>query len=98
MPVVQMPDGANVQFPDAMPPDQIRSLIAQKFPDIAPTQAPQQQAGIGRTAFDQGMQGATFGFADEIQDRLGAGLASLATGEKYSDLLSEARNMSKERM
>jgi hypothetical protein len=35
MPIVQMPDGAHVQFPDNMPPDQIRSLILQKFPDAA---------------------------------------------------------------
>lgn len=36
MPVVQMPDGANVSFPDDMPPDQIKELIAKKFPqDVA---------------------------------------------------------------
>jgi hypothetical protein len=33
MPIVKMPDGANVSFPDNMPPDQIRSMILQKFPD-----------------------------------------------------------------
>ena len=33
MPIVQMPDGAHVQFPDEMPPDQIRALILQKFPN-----------------------------------------------------------------
>lgn len=35
MPVVRMPDGVQVRFPDDMPPDQIRSLILQKFPDAA---------------------------------------------------------------
>ena len=35
MPVVAMPDGANVQFPDDMPPDQIKSLILQKFPQLS---------------------------------------------------------------
>lgn len=36
MAIVQMPDGTNVRFPDNMPPDQIRSLIAKKFPqDVA---------------------------------------------------------------
>jgi hypothetical protein len=33
MPVVAMPDGAQVSFPDEMPPDQIRSMILQKFPN-----------------------------------------------------------------
>jgi hypothetical protein len=33
MPIVAMPDGARVSFPDDMPADQIRSLILQKFPD-----------------------------------------------------------------
>lgn len=35
MPVVRMPDGTQVSFPDEMPADQIRSLIQQKFPDAA---------------------------------------------------------------
>ena len=35
MPIVAMPDGVNVQFPDDMPKEQIRSLILQKFPDAA---------------------------------------------------------------
>ncbi|WP_455296462.1 hypothetical protein [Brucella pituitosa] len=40
MPVVKMPDGTQVRFPDEMPPDQIRSMIVSKFPDVA-AQAPQ---------------------------------------------------------
>lgn len=55
------------------------------------------KASIGRTALEQGLQGATFGFADELTDRLGAGIASVATGEKYSDLLKEARANTKTR-
>jgi hypothetical protein len=35
MPIVAMPDGVQVQFPDDMPKEQIRSLILQKFPDAA---------------------------------------------------------------
>lgn len=35
MPIVGMPDGTKVQFPDDMPADQIRSLILQKFPNAA---------------------------------------------------------------
>lgn len=63
----------------------------------APKQQPSQQS-IGRTALDQGLQGATFGFADEATDRIGAGIASLATDENYGDLLNEARGISQERM
>ena len=36
MPIVGMPNGDQVSFPDNMPPDQIKSLIAKKFPnDVA---------------------------------------------------------------
>ncbi|MFI3905660.1 hypothetical protein [Ochrobactrum sp. S1502_03] len=33
MPVVKMPDGTNVRFPDDMPHEQIREMISSKFPD-----------------------------------------------------------------
>jgi len=39
MPVVTMPNGDLVSFPDDVPADQIRSLILQKFPDAAKTAA-----------------------------------------------------------
>lgn len=70
MPVVAMPDGVNVQFPDDMPPEQIASLIAQKHRQVAtqaltlgqgqPDQAPsdtyeQAQSDIGnKVPFWQG--------------------------------------------
>jgi hypothetical protein len=41
MTVVAMPDGTQVAFPDGMPPDQIRSMILQKFPDAGKPAAPQ---------------------------------------------------------
>lgn len=64
----------------------------QQAPEVmeAPQKIPQEE-GLGRTALEQGIQGATFGFGDEIADRLGAGIASLATDDAYSDLLNEAR-------
>lgn len=62
------------------------------------SQAPAQEIGVGRTLLDQGMQGATFGFGDEISDRLGAGMASLYTGENYGDLLKEARGQTQTRL
>lgn len=42
MPDVKMPDGTMVRFPDDMPPDQIRGMIAQKFPDAVKGLAPPQ--------------------------------------------------------
>lgn len=36
MPIVKMPDGTQVQFPDDMPREQIRDMIASKFPDVVP--------------------------------------------------------------
>ena len=35
MPVVKMPDGTQVQFPDDMPSEQIKGMIASKFPEVA---------------------------------------------------------------
>lgn len=39
MPIVKMPDGTQVRFPDEMPSEQIRGMIASKFPDAAPQSA-----------------------------------------------------------
>jgi hypothetical protein len=36
MPIVKMPDGTQVQFPDNMPSEQIKGMIASKFPDAVP--------------------------------------------------------------
>lgn len=36
MPIVAMPDGTQVNFPDEMPPEQIKGMIASKFPDSVP--------------------------------------------------------------
>lgn len=40
MPIVKMPDGTQVRFPDEMPREQIRDMIASKFPDVATQAAP----------------------------------------------------------
>lgn len=36
MPIVKMPDGVQVQFPDTMPADEIKGIIAAKFPESVP--------------------------------------------------------------
>ena len=43
MPIVAMPDGTRVTFPDDMPGEDIRTLITQKFPDAAKPSAPAQE-------------------------------------------------------
>lgn len=58
---------------------------------VQPAQAPEPQEGIPRTALEQGLQGATFGFSDEISNLIGAGIASVATDEDFSSLLAEAK-------
>lgn len=69
-------------------------------PQQTASQSPKQKESLGRTVFDQSMQGATFGFADDISDRLGVLLATaikdpkaLITGEITDpSLLEEAAN------
>src|SRR5690554_7522441 len=46
MPIVKMPDGTQVRFPDDMPREQIRDMIASKFPDAAKS-APAVNADAG---------------------------------------------------
>src|SRR6478752_3772645 len=49
MPIVAMPNGDQVQFPDDMPKDQIRSLILSKFPDAGKqAAAPADDHGLAR--------------------------------------------------
>lgn len=65
------------------------------------------QVGDARTALDQTMQGATFGYADEAMDAIGALGAGaymkafkpeLMDGKNVGDLYNEARDNSKERL
>lgn len=83
-------------------PELLAQLNGKKVTDPAilaqlnQVKAPIEKESFAETAFDQGLQGATFGFADEITDRIGAGIASLATDQSYRDLLKEARQLTKE--
>lgn len=110
MPVArfEMPDGKIGRFevPEGTTPEQAQSLIEEFVNGQQPPSEPQDQGYIpeepglkdyARTGLDQGLQGATFGFSDEITDRLGAGGASLMTGIPYSELLKEARSTTQAR-
>lgn len=90
-----MPDGTDVDFGD-LPPDQIRSLIREKFPDAvggsaggatpanAATSAapPAEERG---SLMDPVMQGVTFGFADEIAGGFGGVMDWMGFGPKGSE-------------
>lgn len=80
MPIVKLPDGKNVQFPDDMPPEEIKALIANKFPDAVaqrvasrPEMASSLPGPLGdlqntSRAFQSGAtQGMTLGFGDELE-------------------------------
>lgn len=97
MPIVEV-NGQEIEFPDSMSQDAIKEVLRQKFPQPQQFPTPGPQEGWSRTALEQGLQGATFGFADELTNRLGALGASAVTGEDYGDLLQEAQEQSKMRM
>lgn len=42
MPIVKMPDGTQVRFPDDMPAEQIKGMIATKFPEAAAAAQPKE--------------------------------------------------------
>jgi hypothetical protein len=72
--------------------------LAEIDAEIARRQPARPMQPLGRTVLDQGVQGATFGFGDEVQDRIGAAIASLAGSGSYDDMLKEARGMSRDRL
>lgn len=100
MPIVKMPDGTQVRFPDEMPQEEIKGFISQKFPDISAskeTTVKQPRESLANTVFQQGMQGATFGFADEPMDVIGAAIASAADKDlSFGDAYKQARELTKE--
>ena len=57
-----------------------------------------QKQSVGRTLLDHSLNGIMAGWGDEVTDRIGAGIASLYTGEKYDDLLKDARLNSQQRL
>lgn len=81
MPIVKMPDGQDVSFPDDMPKEQIRSLIATKFPELAQAQPPEGIAASAGHAFGEGLANAV-PFGQKITSGLGA------VGAKAYDKLS----------
>jgi hypothetical protein len=65
MPVLRMPDGKQVRFPDEMSKDEIKGIIYKKFPELAPK--PEKQLSAGETATDA-LIGAGSGIAKAAVD------------------------------
>lgn len=86
MPNIQMPNGDVVAFPDEMPPDQIKTLISQKFPDIIKQK---QKVDTFDTVSDNALQGATFGLGNRAAAGLAAGALSLADKRPFMDTVGE---------
>jgi hypothetical protein len=105
MPIVKMPNGDQVSFPDDMPKEQIRDMIAKKFPVEAARasmskQSQSLQGSFGKPKEERGnftdpmRQGVTFGFSDEIdgvKGGVGRVLQGGDFGQGYNDGVTEAR-------
>lgn len=95
--IAKMDAALGVGAPIGLTPERINEMDAALGASAQPQVQPEaQKPGLGGTVFDQGMQGATFGFADEVSDRLGAVWATLLrepkaliTGEITDPGLSE---------
>lgn len=86
------------QQPQQAAPDVLDILNnAGAYPDPVESQNV-SSPGVVKTAFDQGLQGATFGLGDKISDVIGAGIASGYTGGKFSDFLNQSRDQTKQDM
>jgi hypothetical protein len=96
MPNVQMPNGDIVAFPDDMPREQIKSMIATKFPDMVPKPAP--KVDMFDTVADNALQGATFGLGNRASAGLAALVQSGINGGSIEDNYKKAREVGSQRL
>lgn len=90
MPIVAMPDGQHVSFPDDMPKEQIKGLIAAKFPQPQP-----KETGGAGAAFGEGLAG-SIPFGNVITSGMGAGIAKLGGAEgSLQELYDQAQENTK---
>jgi hypothetical protein len=100
MPVVAMPDGTRVSFPDGMTPDVIRGMIAEKFPDAVrggrPADFEERFAAVG--PYDPNPEARDQGLSRRQQMGAVEKAASPITEypEVYSRMNREARSMMSE--
>lgn len=107
---VKLEDGRIARFnvPEGTTPDEVVEFASNfNFDEEQQTatkpvsqsaRRPEKKEGIGRTALEQSLQGATFGLADEISNFVGAGIAAALTDEDFTDLLTEAQKRGEDRL
>lgn len=89
---VRLPDGRLIKnVPEGTTKSQLMARVEKLKEADKAALSPEQREGLGRTVLEQGLQGATFGFSDEISNIGGAAIASALTDESFSDMLSLAR-------
>lgn len=94
-----MPNGDIVEFPDDMPPEQIRGLISQKFPQNIPAQEPEMSRGeAAATTLTNPL-----GLGSRAKAGIAAGVAKGFGGEAtqdipYSDLYNEQLKIEQEKL
>lgn len=82
--------------PAPLSPDEENAIFGQPE-DLVPQQ---QKPSLGRTVLEQGLQGGTFGFADELSNRIAAAIAPLLPGgsalggQTYKDRLQSITEQS----
>jgi hypothetical protein len=105
-----MPDGTKVNFPDTMSREQIKGMIATKFPEVAqeevvPTGEPlsdfmrpmdKETSAIDAAAQGLG-QGVTFGFGDELQSMVAGAVGATSPELTYSEAYNQAKEMFRQR-
>ncbi len=81
MPNILMPDGVTVSFPDDMPKDQIKGMIAKKFPQLSKSPAEQEMAG--QAAALHSVAGAVGTVASPLNKAMGAVGGAIGKGMAY---------------
>ena len=104
MPIIKMPDGQDVSFPDDMPEGRIRSLIAQKFPkEREKINSIPRDINIPKGALDSfgalmtnsfigdELQGLGAGAAVAAQKMLGKDTGGLSIGDAYNMSMQDSQ-------
>jgi hypothetical protein len=93
MPIrVSTPGGASIEFPDGTPPDVITRTMQQAMGHQGQDAEQQPDASMLESAGRGALQGATFGFSDEIWGGLKGGYDTLANGGNFIDNYAHVRD------
>jgi hypothetical protein len=82
MPIVRMPDGKQVRFPDDMPSDEIKGIISKKYPDAFKAKEQEKPAASAADTATDALIGAGSGITDAAVS-LGELPADIATGARW---------------